>query len=749
MAEIWEAIKASPSEKALGPNGFTGIFYRRCWTIIRSDIVAAFDHLYRLAGGGFASLNRALLFLLPKKAQLTCVKDYRPISLIHSFGKLFSKVLARRLDPHMCDMVSDVQSAFIKSRSIHENFLYVRNLARTMHHRKKPCLLLKLDFAQAFDSVSWEYLLELLQRLGFPSRWRDWLSLLFTTASTSVLLNGVAGLPLRHHRGLRQGDPLSPLLFDLAIDPLHGLLLQASASGLLPPFPAREASSRISLYADDAIISAKPVRRELSSLLDIVTRFGDASGLRINISKCSVAPIRCQGIDLDTVLHGFDGQRVGFPITYLGLPLSMGRLKLAHLQYALDRARAKLATWKGKLMNAGGRRVLTRSVLDSLSIYTLTSLRLPQKFIAAFDKVRRRFTWDIEEDEVAGGKCKVSWQIVCSPMEFGGLGILHLGAFARALWLRWLWLKWHFPDRPWTKFGTPCDTLDHELFAIATRVTIGDGRTASFWWSTWLGSSTLRSRFPLLYKHSARKHHSVANALLNNHWVLDLRRAPVQLILDDFILLWRLLHSGEAPLPANQQDSIRWLLTTDGVYSAKSAYSIQMEGRQLSAIPVLVWDAWAPAKCKMFAWLLLQNRLWCADRLMMREWPNCYFCPLCIRHLETAKHLFLDCPFARIIWAAIAAWPHCSGLAPRSWSTCTSLPDAWEAMIATTAGEHREGVRSLIILVSWELWKERNNHVFKDKSSSMRRLVLLVREEAQSWVFSGALKLKRLLWEPL
>uniref|UniRef100_A0ACD5VM36 Uncharacterized protein n=1 Tax=Avena sativa TaxID=4498 RepID=A0ACD5VM36_AVESA len=136
-------------------------------------------------------------------------------------------------------------------------------------------------------------------------------------------------------------------------------------------------------------------------------------------------------------------------------------------------------------------------------------------------------------------------------MEFGGLGILHLGAFARALRLRWLWLKWNFPDRPWTKFGTPCDTLDHELFATATRVTIGDGRTASFWWSTWLGSSRLRSRFPLLYKHSARKHRSVANALLNNRWVLDLRRAPVQLILDDFILLWRLLHSGEAPLPTN------------------------------------------------------------------------------------------------------------------------------------------------------------------------------------------------------
>jgi hypothetical protein len=98
-AEIWEAIKDSPAEKAPGPDGFNGVFYRRCWTIIRTEIVAAFDHLYRLGGGDFASLNRAMVCLLPKKNQAVRVKDYRPISLIHSFAKLFSKVLARRLAP--------------------------------------------------------------------------------------------------------------------------------------------------------------------------------------------------------------------------------------------------------------------------------------------------------------------------------------------------------------------------------------------------------------------------------------------------------------------------------------------------------------------------------------------------------------------------------------------------------------------------------------------------------------------------
>ena len=172
-AEIWAAIKDSPTEKAPGPDGFTGMFYRSCWPIIRSDIVAAFGHVYRLAAGDFAPLNRASICLLPKKQPAIAISDFRPISLIHSFSKLFAKVLARRLSSIMGDMVSPAQTAFLQSRSIHESFLYVRNRARSLHRKKKPLLLVKLDFARAFDSVSWEYLLELLQKMGFPPRWRD------------------------------------------------------------------------------------------------------------------------------------------------------------------------------------------------------------------------------------------------------------------------------------------------------------------------------------------------------------------------------------------------------------------------------------------------------------------------------------------------------------------------------------------------------------------------------------------------
>jgi hypothetical protein len=120
----------------------------------------------------------------------------------------------------MNDLVNNAQSAFIKRRRIRDNFLYVKNLATRFNKEKIPALLFKLDIRKAFDSISWDYILDLLQRRGFPHHFQNWIAAFFSTASSRVLLNGIADFPIVHGRGLRQGDPLSLLHFLIAIDPL-------------------------------------------------------------------------------------------------------------------------------------------------------------------------------------------------------------------------------------------------------------------------------------------------------------------------------------------------------------------------------------------------------------------------------------------------------------------------------------------------------------------------------------------------
>lgn len=166
-----------------------------------------------------------------------------------------------------------------------------------------PALLFKLDISKAFDTVSWEYILELLEHRGFSPWWRDWISALFRSSHSTALLNGATGTRINHARGLRQGDPLSPYLFIIAIDTLQKILELATLDGAISPLRGRNAKLRISLYADDAVIFLNPIRNDVQALFSILDNFGKATGLRLNLGKCTFAPIRCGGLDLNSILN--------------------------------------------------------------------------------------------------------------------------------------------------------------------------------------------------------------------------------------------------------------------------------------------------------------------------------------------------------------------------------------------------------------------------------------------------------------
>lgn len=122
---------------------------------------------------------------------------------------------------------------------------------------------------------------------------------------------------------------------------------------------------------------------------------------------------------------------------------------------------------------------MVRSVLSSISIYLLTALKAPKKFTKEFDKSRRSFLW-AGNQELRGGKCKVNWLTTCLPVSKGGLGIIDLERFGRALRLRWLWFSWTNPEKPWIGSELPVDDTDKALFAAATRVSVKNGKMASF-----------------------------------------------------------------------------------------------------------------------------------------------------------------------------------------------------------------------------------------------------------------------------
>jgi hypothetical protein len=167
-----------------------------------------------------------------------------------------------------------------------------------MHATKTPSVLLKIDIAKAFDTVSWTFLLEVLLHMGFGRRWRNWMSLILSSASTKILLNGNACRRICHARGLRQGDPLSPMLFILVMEVINHTIRWLDQQGLLAPFANARLPQRASIYADDLILFVAPRNSDLSALRTVLQVFGQASGLFANLDKSVATPIHCTDAEI-------------------------------------------------------------------------------------------------------------------------------------------------------------------------------------------------------------------------------------------------------------------------------------------------------------------------------------------------------------------------------------------------------------------------------------------------------------------
>ena len=168
--------------------------------------------------------------------------------------------------------------------------MLVQQTTRYLHRSKANKVLLKFDIARAFDVVSWPFLLDVMRHLGFGRRWCEWIYILLATASTRILLNGVPGCHIYHAKGLRQGDPVSPMLFTLVIDALNSLMLHAMLTGLLRRLSPNLATPSVSLYADDVAIFCHPSMDQLLAVRAILQVFGHATGLHTNFASALQPP---------------------------------------------------------------------------------------------------------------------------------------------------------------------------------------------------------------------------------------------------------------------------------------------------------------------------------------------------------------------------------------------------------------------------------------------------------------------------
>ncbi|GJS07102.1 RNA-directed DNA polymerase, eukaryota, partial [Tanacetum coccineum] len=435
--EIRRAVWNCGDNKSPGPDGFTFEFFKKYWDAVGSDFCEAIEHFF--TSGGFSKgCNSSFVTLIPKIIDAKFVNDFRPISLIGCVYKVVTKVLANRLVSVIGDLVSDTQSAFVAGRQILDGPFILDEILKWCKRMKKQAMFFKVDFAKAYDSVRWDYLIDVLEAFGFGSVWCNWIRGILYSSKASILVNGSPTKEFSCYRGLKQGDPLAPYLFILVMESLHLSFSRVVEEDLFKGIQLpRSISISHLFYADDAMFIGEWSDNNLKGITNILKCFFLASGLQINVHKCQLLGV---GVPNNVVQQAADS--IGCSILnnqfrYLGVMVGDNMSRLKAWDDIILKIKSRLSKWKVKTLSIGGRLTLLKSVLGASPIYAMSIFTVPRGVLKALESIRNRFFNGADQSD--NKITWVAWDKVLASKKKGGLGVSSFFALNRALLLKWVW----------------------------------------------------------------------------------------------------------------------------------------------------------------------------------------------------------------------------------------------------------------------------------------------------------------------
>eukprot|EP00253_Pinus_taeda_P012787 PITA_12787 len=554
-------------------------------------------------------------------------------------------------------------------------------------------MLMQLDLSKAYDKVSWTYLEAILEAFGFSKQWIKWILALIKSLRYSILVNGTPSTPFSPSRGIRQGDPLSPLLFVILMEGLSRLIAKRKEDGQikgLQPIRSCPATTH-QQFVDDTMLHGTATLKEATAFRDILHLFSRALGMEINFSKSTIFFFNTHQA-IQSHLSRLLGFKIGsLPSRYLGAPLTLKPWQKEH--------------W--------------------------------EKILANMERSQKK-KWSL-----------VAWKKLCRPKNRGGLNLADPSVVNRVCGAK-IWWKWISNiTLPWANLWkekyrstgcnldlirmqeSPCGypiwnhaqanrsiVQDHSFWEIR------NGTQALFWEDAWQQSLKLESPTlqPLKLAYLTEGHNRV-----NHYWNSSSE--------DPEWREWKVFNPDHNEVPhavihdLNQQllkrkiriavenDKLRWGPKGNGEFSLKEARSIIEREEQPDTVPWAdkVWDNFQWPKIRTFLWLLMQRRTLTWENLLRKGFQGPSRCPMCLQEEETMNHIFNSCEWASQLWLWMEAILEDTDQNRDSiqdsitnWRKNFSRVNRVDSIWKCTLG-----------FITWTIWKERNRRIFTEENRNI------------------------------
>ncbi|XP_042969098.1 uncharacterized protein LOC122301783 [Carya illinoinensis] len=491
---------------------------------------AVLEHLNTKAG--FQAINHTFITLIPKKKSPEKVTDYRPISLCNVYYKIIAKVIANKLKTILPKLISDTQSAFVSGRMISDNTIVAYELLHSMQNRRKngreAYMALKLDMSKAYDRLEWSFIHQVFQQMGFDREWTDLIMQCIGTVTYSILVNEVLYLALN----------------------------LAEQQGSISGFPLSRGSITVNhlFFADDSMVFYRAHQQEWTNLQLILNSYEASSGQRLNLDKSSIYFSKNTSQVAQTSILNLAGIKASGPFEkYLGLPSLVGKNKGRSFTPILDRIKAQMSNWKTNLLSSAGKEVLLKSVIQSIPTYCMGIFPIPKGILRNINKLMQSFWWGINNQ-----KSKMHW------LSWKGIAskVLKAKYFPSSDFLS---AKVRGSD----SFVWKSITTARPLLAEGLLWKIGNGNSVRVWSNRWLPTPTsFKVQSPLRILGSG----ATVSSLIDQ----DTHSWNLPLIQNVFLLEEAAIISKLHISPCNSRDRLTWRCTTNGMFTIKSAYHLQV-----------------------------------------------------------------------------------------------------------------------------------------------------------------------------